>query len=65
MLLLIPVSLMALAAVLAFSEYAENHLVSSRALILRVAEHRKVTPEVAERLIARESERLMQQVRNG
>lgn len=59
MLLTIPLSLLVLAAVLAYSEYAENHLVSPQALILRAAHLRKLPPEVAERVIARESERLM------
>jgi hypothetical protein len=63
MLLTIPLALLALCLLLAFTSYAEDHLVSSRALIVRAASHRKVRPEVAERLVARESERLMQATR--
>ena len=61
MLLAIPLSLLVLGAVLAYSAYAENHLVSSRALILHVAHDRKVRPEIAELLIAREYEQLVRQ----
>ena len=65
MLLAIPGSLLVLAAVLAFSAYAEDHLVSSRALIVRVAQHRKVRPEVAEYVVARELERLLHKTGTG
>jgi hypothetical protein len=61
MLLAIPASLLALAAVLAYSAWAETHFVSSHALILRAAQHKSVRPEVAEYLVARESDRLMRQ----
>ncbi len=60
MLLSIPATLLALAALLAFSAYAEERMVSSRALIVRVASSRSSRPEVAEALVAREVERLIQ-----
>ena len=61
LLLAIPGTLMLLIAVLAFSAYAENHMVSSQALILRVASSRRGRPEVAEGVVAREVERLLHQ----
>ena len=60
-LLFIPGTLMLLIALLAFSAYAENHMVSSQALILRVATSRRGRPEVAEGVVAREVERLLRQ----
>ena len=56
---MIPGTLLMLAGLLAFSAYAENHMVSSRALILNVATSRRSRPEVAEALVAREVERLL------
>ena len=59
LLLAIPGTLMLLIALLAFSAYAENHMVSSQALILRVATSRRGRPEVAEGVVAREVDRLL------
>ncbi len=61
LLLAIPATLAVLVALLAFSAYAENHMVSSRALILRVASNPRSRPEVAEGVVAREVERIMRQ----
>jgi hypothetical protein len=65
LLLAIPASLLLLAGVLAFTAYAEDRLVSSRALILRVASHRSVRPEVAEHVVARELDRLLARTGTG
>ena len=62
LLLMIPATLLLLAGLLAFSAFAENHMVSSRALILNVARRRRSRPEVAEALVARELDRML---RNG
>jgi hypothetical protein len=59
LLLAIPATFLALGALLAYSAYAEAHLISSRALIVRAASHRKVQPEVAEQVVARELERIL------
>jgi hypothetical protein len=61
LLLMIPGTLLLLTGLLAFSAYAENHMVSSQALILRVATSRRGRPEVAEGVVAREIERLLRQ----
>jgi hypothetical protein len=61
LLLMIPVTLAILVALLVFSAYAETHMVSSRALILRVAKSPGGRPEVAEGVVAREVERLLKQ----
>jgi hypothetical protein len=64
-LLAIPASLLVLAGVLAFSAYAEDRLVSSRALIVRVASNRRVRPEVAEHVVTRELDRLLAKTGRG
>ena len=62
LLLMIPATLLLLTGLLAFSAYAENHMVSSRALILNAVRSPRSRPEVAEALVAREVDRLL---RNG
>ena len=58
-LLSIPGTLLLLALVLYLTEFAENRIVSPRALILRAITARHTSPEVTERLVVAEAERLL------
>ena len=59
-LLMIPGTLFLLALLLFLSQWAETRVVSSRALILKVVNGRRTSPEVTERLVAEEVERILQ-----
>jgi hypothetical protein len=61
-LLLIPGTLAVLVLVLTITTLAETRIVSPRALILRAVTGR-TTPDIAERLVAAEVERLLKQGR--
>ena len=58
-LLMIPGTLVLLAAILFLSDVAEQRIVSPRALILRAVTGRRTTPEHAEALVVAEVERLL------
>ena len=58
-LLFIPVTLALLALLLMLSEWAESRVVSPRALIVRVANGKRLPPETAEALVAAEGDRLL------
>jgi hypothetical protein len=62
-LLSIPATLALIAVLLMLSDWAEDHVVSPRALIVRVARGRRTPPERAEALVAAEVDRLLQQQR--
>jgi hypothetical protein len=49
---------------LLLSDWAEDHVVSPRALIMRVANGKRTPPERAEALVAAEVERLMHRQRD-
>jgi len=59
-LLMIPGTLFVLALLLFLSQWAETRVVSSQALILKVVNGRRTSPEVTERLVAEEVERILQ-----
>jgi hypothetical protein len=59
MLLAIPGTFAVLAGILAFSAWAEHHLVSPQAIVTRVARHRKAGPDTAEMVVARQLEHLL------
>ena len=58
-LLFIPATLALSALLLVFSEWAEDRVVSSRALIVRAANGRRLPPDQTEAFVAAESDRLL------
>ena len=58
-LLSIPGTLLLLALVLFLTEMAESRVVSPRALIMRAITARRTSPEMTERLVMAEAERLL------
>jgi len=58
-LLSIPGTFLLLASLLFLTELAEKRVVSPRALILRAVAARRTSPEITERLVVAEAERLL------